>query len=464
VKKNIFKILSLFFIINVYCYNSIAQQISSSDQNIKLTRILFVFDASQSMLAKWETDSKLNIAKSMLNNMLDSLAKIDNLELALRVYGHQYPVPPQRCDDTRLEVPFSKNNISQIKGTINKLQAQGTTPIAKSLESAALDFPQSTKSRNIIILITDGIEACDGDPCAVSLALQKQNVILKPFVIGVGLDVEFKKTFECVGQYYDATNETQFKEVLGIVISQALNNTSLQVNLLDKAGNPTETDVNMTFYDKNSGKIKYNFIHTINNKGFPDTLILDPLPIYRLEAHTIPPVFIDSIKLTPGKHTVVAADAPQGYLIVKANNQQFKNINFIVRQNEKMNTLNVQSVNYTEKYIVGTYDLEILTLPRLIIKDVDVAQSHTTTVKIPDPGMVTLVTDAAGYGAIFAEKNNKLEWVINLDIESTKQTFTLLPGNYQVEWRGKNVKHSINSINKSFKIVSGNSILINVKQ
>jgi len=451
--------LALIFVIKV----SFAQQVTQTDQNIKLTRILFVFDASQSMLAKWETDSKMNIAKKMLNTLLDSLAKVDDIELALRVYGHQYAVPPQRCDDTRLEVSFSKNNIDKIKGTINKLQAQGTTPIAKSLESAALDFPKSTKSRNIIILITDGIEACDGDPCAVSLALQKQGIILKPFVIGVGLDLEFKKTFECVGQYFDAANETQFKEVLGIVISQALNNTSMQVNLLDKAGNPTETDVNMTFYDKHSGKIKYNFIHTLNNRGVPDTLILDPLPTYKLVAHTIPPVFIDSIKLTPGKHTVVATDAPQGYLIVKANIQQYKELDFIVRQKGKMPTLNVQNVNYTEKYIVGSYDIEVLTLPRLLINDIDIAQSHTTTVRIPDPGMVTFMTDAPGYGSVLLEKDNKLEWVINLDIELTKQTFTLLPGNYQVVWRGKNVKRSMNSITKSFKIVSGSSIPLYIK-
>ena len=447
-----------------FCTNiSFAQQVTQTDQNIKLTRILFVFDASQSMLAKWETDSKMNIAKKMLNTLLDSLAKVDDIELALRVYGHQYSVPPQRCDDTRLEVPFSKNNVNKIKGTINKLQAQGTTPIAKSLESAALDFPKSTKSRNIIILITDGIEACDGDPCAVSLALQKQGIILKPFVIGVGLDLEFKKTFECVGQYFDAANETQFKEVLGIVISQALNNTSMQVNLLDKTGNPTETDVNMTFYDRESGKIKYNFIHTLNNRGVPDTLILDPLPSYRMVAHTIPPVFIDSIKLTPGKHTVVATDAPQGYLIVKANIQQYKELDFIVRQKGKMLTLNMQNVNYTEKYIVGSYDIEVLTLPRLLINDIDIAQSHTTTVRIPDPGMITFMTDAPGYGSVLLEKDNKLEWVINLDIESTKQTFTLLPGNYQVVWRGKNVKRSMNSITKSFKIVSGSSIPLYIK-
>ena len=450
----------LFFIL---CFSSFSVFSQGSEQSPPLTRILFVFDASQSMLAKWETDSKINVAKKMMSSLLDSLSQVENLEVALRVYGHQKPVPPQDCSDTRLEVPFGKNNFNKIKAVINGLDPKGTTPIARSLESAALDFPQSTKSRNIIILITDGIEACDGDPCAVSLALQKQGVMLKPFVVGVGLDLEFKKTFECVGQYFDAANETQFKEVLGIVISQALNNTTLQVNLLDKSGNPTETDVNLTFYDRQNGKIKYNFIHTLNNRGVPDTLVLDPLPTYRMVAHTIPPVFIDSIKVTPGKHTVVATDAPQGYLIVKANIQQFKDLNFIVRQTGKMNTINIQDVNSTEKYIIGTYDIEVLTLPRLYINDIDIGQSHTTTVRIPDPGMVTFMLEASGYGSVFVEKENKLEWVTNLDMDAPKQTYTLLPGNYHVVWRGKNVKRSLSSIHKTFKIVSGSSIPIFVK-
>lgn len=458
-KNKLFYIL-LFFILG---FSSLSAFSQGSEQPPPLTRILFVFDASQSMLAKWETDSKINVAKKMMSSLLDSLSQIENLEVALRVYGHQKPVPPQDCSDTRLEVPFGKNNFNKIKAVINGLDPKGTTPIARSLESAALDFPKSTKSRNIIILITDGIEACDGDPCAVSLALQKQGVMLKPFVVGVGLDLEFKKTFECVGQYFDAANETQFKEVLGIVISQALNNTTLQVNLLDKAGNPTETEVNLTFYDRQNGKIKYNFIHTLNNRGVPDTLVLDPLPTYRMVAHTIPPVFIDSIKVTPGKHTVVATDAPQGYLIVKANIQQFKDLNFIVRQTGKMNTINIQDVNSTEKYIIGTYDIEVLTLPRLYINDIDIGQSHTTTVRIPDPGMVTFMLEASGYGSVFVEKENKLEWVTNLDMDAPKQTYTLLPGNYHVVWRGKNVKRSLSSIHKTFKIVSGSSIPIFVK-
>ncbi len=434
-----------------------------SQNNPSLTRILFVFDASQSMYSKWESDSRINIAKRMLSQMLDSLKCIDNVEVALRVYGHQKPVPPQDCSDTRLEVPFKKNNIDEIKSVIYRLDPKGTTPIARSLESAALDFPKSTPSRNIIILITDGIEACDGDPCAVSVELQKQGIILKPFVIGIGLDAEFKKTFECVGQYFDAASENQFKEVMGVVISQALNNTTLQVNLLDINGNPTETDVPITFYDKKSGKIIYNYVHTLNNKGNPDTLVLDPLITYRMVAHTIPPIQIDSIKLTPGKHTIVGTDAAQGFLTVKANTQYFKDIQCLIRQKNSQTILHVQGINDISKLLIGNYDMEILSLPRLYINDVNIRPNHTTTVQIPNPGMVTLMFQAPGYGAILLEKDNKLEWVVNIDPENVRQTFSLLPGNYRIVWRSKNIKKTIYSIEKKFTISSDTSIPIIVK-
>ena len=57
------------------------------------------------------------------------------------------------------------------------------------------------------------------------------------------------------------------REVMEVVISQALNATTAQINLLDQGGNPTETNVNCTLYDSYSGKILYNYIHTLNQRG-----------------------------------------------------------------------------------------------------------------------------------------------------------------------------------------------------
>ncbi len=433
-----------------------------ADETVTTTRILFLFDASQSMYGRWQSGIKIDVAKKMLSELLDSLKKAENVELALRVYGHLKKYPPQDCDDTRLEVPFGKANHDQIKRVLNNLTPKGTTPIASSLEASGGDFP-ATPARNIIILITDGVEECNGDPCAVSQALQKRGIILKPFVIGMGLDESYMRTFECVGNYYDATNETTFKTVLNIVISQALNSTTAQVNLLDANNNPTETNVNMTFYDSFSKNIRYNFIHTMNHRGNPDTLKIDPLSTYDITVHTIPPVSASGVKLTPGKHTIIPIDASQGYLkLVFDGISDYRKLQCIVRRSTDMNTLYVQEFNNTNKYISGKYDLEVLSLPRIHIRDVEVSQSKTTTVQIPQPGMVTFLTNSAGYGSVLLEEDNKLALVVNLNETLTKETVVLQPGNYRVEYRPRNSKDSVYTIEKKFRIVSGSSIVVNI--
>ncbi len=455
IKSKTTRLILSCFLILVFCFSIKAQP------NTKpLTRIEFVFDASFSMFGQWQSGMKMDIAKKMLTQFLDSIQGIENLEIALRCYGHQVSLRPQRsCTDTKLEVPFGKNNSIAIKNKLKQIVPKGTTPIAYTLEQCGGDFPTASASnvRNIIILITDGIEECDGDPCAVSLALQKKGIILKPFVIGIGLDQSYLNSFGCVGKFYDASSESNFRNILNIVISQALNNTTVQVNLNDQVGRPTETDVNLTFYDEQTKIIRYNYMHTINNKGVPDTLVIDPIGTYKMVVHTIPPVEKTGIELIPGKHNVIAVDAPQGYINLKMSGSidYTKNLNCIIRKYADMQTLHVQQLNTTEKFIVGKYDLEILTLPRIKINKVDVAQSKTTFIEIPQSGNVTITKLSEGPGSLFVEEKNKLVWVCNLNSNLTQETIILQPGRYRIEFRPKNAKEAIYTIEKTFKIESG---------
>ncbi len=415
------------------------------------------------MYGRWQSDMKITIAQKMITSLLDSLIYVPNLQIALRVYGHQKSFPPQDCDDTKLEVPFSFGNIPKIKSVLKQLVPKGTTPIAISLEQAGNDFPPCENCRNIIILITDGLEECGGDPCAVSKALQKKGIVLKPFVIGIGRD--FKSAFDCIGTYFDASSEKIFKKVLNVVISQALNSTTGQVNLLDIEGKPTETNVNMSFYDSYSGNLKYNFIHTMNNRGNPDTLVIDPLTTYKLTIHTIPPVTIDTVKLTAGKHTIIPVDVPQGFLSLKLggkSNPSQKPIPCIVRKKGKMETINVQNFEQTEKYLVGKYDIEVLCLPRIYLKDIDISQSKTTTIEIPQPGMATITTGIMGYGSLYLEDDNKLTWLYNFRENTTVETLILEPGKYRVVYRSKFSTKSDYTTEKSFKVESGSAVNVKV--
>lgn len=427
------------------------------------TRILFIFDASQSMAGTWQKESKIAIARKVLIHIIDSLEQLPNVRMALRLYGHQSPVPPQNCEDTRLEVPFAKGNAPLIRQKLRFVVPKGTTPIAHSLELGGSDFPPDVENcRNIIILITDGVEACDGDACAVSQDLQRKGIVLKPFVIGIGIDENFEQTFNCIGNYYNAAYEEKLGEVMEVVISQALNATTTQINLLDQGGHPTETNVNCTFYDSFSGKILYNYIHTLNHRGLPDTLTLDHLPTYRMRVHTLPPVDVNNIKLLPGKHTVIAADVPQGTLELKsADPIQYRGVEFIVRKAGDMKTLNIQKMYNQEKYLTGKYDVEIPVLPRIYLYNIDISQSHTTTVEIPRPGMVTLIRSSVGFGSIYLRKSNKEEeWIYNLDNTVKNESLQLQPGKYRVVFRALNAKQTLYTVNKVFEIRPGGSEVV----
>lgn len=426
-----------------------------------VNRILFIFDASQSMLGRWQSGRKIDIAKNLLSNMVDSLKDIKNLEMGLRVYGHKSGYPPQDCDDTHLEVNFLKANhaVGLIKKKLSVIRARGTTPIARSLEEGAKDFP-SDDARNIVILITDGKEECGMDPCAVSRLFQRNGVILKPFVIGVGLDDSWKKTFDCVGRFFDASKESDFSNILNVVISHVIDNTTAQVNLLDENGEPTETNVNLTFYNDFTETPKYNYIHTMNSYGNPDTMVIDPVLSYKVVAHTIPPVTLENISLNPGKHTIIPLETPQGELEIKMNSKiQYE---YIVRPAGIDTTLNVQVINEIEKYLIGRYDIEILTLPRKKFYDVEVSQSTLTTYSIPTPGIANIILPSKGYGGLYVKKGDELEQIYHFKGNKTQHRLTLLPGRYKVVYRAKSAKNHIYTTEENFKLRSGQSELIKI--
>lgn len=440
-------------------------QPSSTPKVAPITRILFIFDASFSMTGMWGDRTKMDVARSVLIPFIDSISKIPNTELALRIYGNRSPVPPQDCSDTHLEVPFGEKNIIKIIEKITSVEARGTTPIAHSLELGAQDFPKDSTARNIVFLITDGIESCDGDPCAVSRELQKKGAILRPFIIGVGSDIDFNKVFDCAGDVYTAYSQDEFLPILNTAMQKAMITTPLQVYLLDIYKKPKETDVPMTFFDAENGIARYQFVHSVIRLAEPDILFLDPLIRYKIKVHTMPPVFSEEINLEAGKHTIVKIDAPQGYLHIERPLGFPHHIESIVRQTNNMHTLTTQRSGDKVKYLIGEYDLEVLTLPRTYFYGVRIKPDETTTISIPQPGRVSFSRTQQGFGAIYINRNNTdYEFVCNLEVSPRgNDVFTLQPGKYVVIWRNKNENDTENSIHKYFEITSGNSVFINLK-
>ncbi len=441
------KLVFLFLIFPVFAS---AQNPAKSDK----ANILFLLDASGSMNDVWQSQKKFESAKKVLFQMMDSLTQKSNIQTAVRIFGHQSPRDQKNCLDSKLEIPFGKHTMAEIQQKINSLIPQGQTPIAYSLTQSATDFPKTAGTRNVIILISDGIENCDGDPCETSNALQRNGIFYKPYIIGLGLNETEKKNLDCVGKMYEVNDEKIVAEVTKVVITSFLNPTTLQINLLNDYGKPTETDVDMTFYDHQSKEIRYNYYHKLTPSGLPDTLKTDAQLTYDVVVHSLPPVKLDEVKLSPGKHTTRAVDAGQGTLQVKITGlMKYNNLKIIVhgKNNE---IINVQDINTAKKYLTDTYSLDVLTLPVTHFDNVEISQSKIKLIDIPAPGSLIVNSSKLGHTIVYSADGPRLEKVHTFNPDILRETLIIQPGNYLVVYREKINANSFETKERVVKINS----------
>jgi len=112
--------------------------------------------------------------------------------------------------------PFGPNTPSRVLPDVQALRPNGMTPIAASLQEAAKDFSGKDGQNNIIVLLSDGEEDCNGDPCAAAKAVHDAGIHLQVNVIGFHVGPKERTQLQCVaraggGKYYDAANAGELK-------------------------------------------------------------------------------------------------------------------------------------------------------------------------------------------------------------------------------------------------------------
>jgi Ca-activated chloride channel family protein len=389
---------------------------------------------------------------------VDSLRVNDKIELALRPYGHLTPSREQNCQDTKLEIPFAPKNNDRIIQRLKTIYPRGTTPIAYSLLRSANDFPKDDNYRNIIIIITDGIESCDGDPCAVSLELQKKDIFLRPFVIGLGMEEKFASEFDCMGEYFNAKNINAFRAVLNGILSQSLSKTTASVELLDQNGKKVEKDVNVSFINTFTGISEFDFIHFRDQYGRPDTVEVDPVLSYDIVVNTIPPVVKRNIYLKGGTHNVIEIKSPQGSIVINQKNSfEYSNsVEVLVKKATHEKIINTQRIKAEEKYLIGKYDLEILTLPKIEINNIEIEQGKIKTIDIPAPGRVNITYSTKGIGSLYSiDSEGRQTWIKKIDLQGGEESFGIQPGKYKYVYRSDRAMGSKYTQIKEFSIRSG---------
>ncbi|MEE9371723.1 MAG: hypothetical protein V3V00_01590 [Saprospiraceae bacterium] len=194
-----------------------------------------ILDASGSMWGKLnDGDFKIAAARSALTSYLDNID--ENHNIAFRAYGHNRE---KDCNDTELLMPFTR--VSEAKEKISSMaknmNPKGRTPIGNSLIAAIKDIGDTDAN---IILISDGLETCNADPCALIKAWKDKNIHIKVHVVGLGLTEKEKETLQCItdisgGTFKDAQSADDLAQGLSN-ISQKKKNGRLTIQAITPKG------------------------------------------------------------------------------------------------------------------------------------------------------------------------------------------------------------------------------------
>jgi hypothetical protein len=180
----------------------------------------YILDASGSMNETLPDGSaKLALAKRVLTDHL--LAFRPETNIGLRAYGHRvdYRQKAESCVDIELIAPVEKGQLPIIVNWLRGFQALGMTPLAESIRQATDDFVFEADRLNSIIMLSDGIETCDGDPCGLVRELQAQGINFSIHVIGLDVDQPTRDQLLCIadtsgGTYHDAQSEQELRLAL----------------------------------------------------------------------------------------------------------------------------------------------------------------------------------------------------------------------------------------------------------
>lgn len=213
---------------------------------------LIILDQSASMLEFYNGKPKIEYAKQAVRNILQSMP--DSANIGFRTVGVHPAVmfqlitqnPNALCEATILHNEIVPNNKQNISNSLAGIMPSGASPLQYTLQLAIdNDFYIGTKNKHII-LVTDGYENCDGDPCRYIRREMLQRDDLKIDIVAIGVPHEEKGLLGC--------------------LSEATNGNFLDVETNDDIA-PAISKITGRMPNYNTNYTNYRNVETINNNA-----------------------------------------------------------------------------------------------------------------------------------------------------------------------------------------------------
>lgn len=175
--------------------------------------VLIVYDASASMWGQIDGVNKITTARNVMAGLVHDWPRDTNLGLV--AYGHRRSGERTDIETLIKPQPVEPDEFVRI---VNAINPKGKTPIAASLQHAANDLLYRDNNATVV-LISDGLESCHGDPCAVAAELAARGTGFTAHVVGFDLDEQANEALSCIasntgGVFVPASNASELQDAL----------------------------------------------------------------------------------------------------------------------------------------------------------------------------------------------------------------------------------------------------------
>lgn len=271
--------------------------------------IIFIYDASGSMLGKIQGQTKKEIASEVLTKAVGNLP--DNLQVGLVAYGHRQK---DDCMDVEFLVDVKNGTKANVIKSLAKISPLGKTPLAYSA-MRVIESLRTSKMKSTIILVTDGIKSCDGDICDVIEAAKKEGIDFRLHIVGFGLKATETEQLKCAakagdGQYYDAADAGGLSDVLNDATTATVDKPKYNFTVYAvKNGQPIDAYIKAVKPGENKGVALARTYRDTGRMYLPDgtyNLIVNPM-----EGSDVQPIVVTDVQSKKGEpmHRTVSFDA-----------------------------------------------------------------------------------------------------------------------------------------------------------
>lgn len=180
---------------------------------------LIVLDASGSMRERIGGETKMVLAQRAVRELVEGLPPATILGLV--AYSHRR----NECNDIELLVPPGPLDKVALLRAVDGLKPRGPTPLSAALRFAATAL-EAEKRRATIILVSDGLETCGGDPCLTANELARMGPGLTIHAVGFDLTAKEARNFACIatatgGRFLQANDAASLKDALGLAVAES---------------------------------------------------------------------------------------------------------------------------------------------------------------------------------------------------------------------------------------------------